>query len=227
MKTKPCEFLFHYKLYKLLCRNASFQIGEAYGVLFVFPFLLEFISWSDGRFQPASQRSSCQKKPLAITSASMKCFNFGKTQCFSKKTLNQKYSGQLYIYGSFHWHYRKKKNTFCSCHYPSHERSPFAGWPRGPAPLGCRPQNLYLLQKRAVRKLLSPKSAYPRRISPVDLDFILLFSTLHSSLSYYCFLLLPLHLRNTYNREKDFFFPSFDKPDWAFHFLLCLLIQWS
>lgn len=39
----------------------------------------------------------------------MKCFNFGKTQCFSKKTLNQKYSGQLYIYGSFHWHYRKKK----------------------------------------------------------------------------------------------------------------------
>lgn len=100
----------------------------------------------------------------------------------------------------------EKKNTFCSCHYPSHERSPFAGWPRGPAPLGCRPQNLYLLQKRAVRKLLSPKSAYSRRISPVDLDFILLFSTLHSSLSYYCFLLLPLHLRNTYNREKDFFF---------------------
>lgn len=144
-----------------------------------------------------------------------------------KKTLNQKYSGQLYKYGSFHWHYRKKKNTFCSCHYPSHERSPFAGWPRGPAPLGYRPQNLYLLQKRAVRKLLSPKSAYPRRISPVDLDFILLFSTLHSSLIYYCFLLLPLHLRNTYNREKDFFFPSFDKPDWAFHFLLCLLIQWS
>lgn len=85
VKTKPCEFFFHYKLYKLLCRNASFQIGEAYGVLFVFPFLLEFISWSDGRFQPASQRSSCQKKPLAITSASMKCFNFGKTQRFSKK----------------------------------------------------------------------------------------------------------------------------------------------
>ena len=95
-----------------LSRNSSFQIGKAYGGIFIF--LLESISWSDGRVQPASQRSSWWKRPLVITNVSMKCLTLAK-HCTSTKMLNQKYSGWLYVYSPFHYHYRK--NIFCRATY--------------------------------------------------------------------------------------------------------------